>query len=150
MGILDKIGRRFGWFKKILTKHPDAAAFAKAVPSILTIYAELLEKHSLAYIDETWLPVDKNSMKTAFKAAWILAEDDDGRRWIQDAWMSLSMFQPGVGDVPLMCAIVGGVPNDDMNILNGWMHFADLSRAEDENNRAEILAFVRKQAANRR
>jgi hypothetical protein len=146
MGILQRIGRRVsGQFKKENNGYGDTAAFVRVVPSILTLYAELLEKYPLGFIDETWLPVDKDSMKGAFKAAWILAENDDGRQWIQDAWMSLSMFQPGVGDAPVMCAILGGVVNEDMNILNGWKLLARIGQAEEETIRAEIRAFVSRQ-----
>jgi hypothetical protein len=145
MGILERIGRGFGWFKKKTSGYGDTAAFVRAVPIIITLYAELLEKYPIAFIDETWLPVDKSSMKSAFKAAWILANDDDGREWIQDAWISLSMFQPGIGHVPVMCETLDGIVNEDMNILNGWLLLSRIGQAEEETNKAEIRAFVSKQ-----
>lgn len=37
---------------------------------IMEKYGALIEKHPGAYMDETWLPVDKDQMRAAFKAAW--------------------------------------------------------------------------------
>jgi hypothetical protein len=142
------LARIAGWFKSERTKHPDAAAFVRAVPSILDIYGGLLEKYPAAYIDETWLPVDKESMKGAFKSVWILAADDDGRKWIEHAWMNLSLFQPGVGELPVTCDVLGDATQENVEKLNRWLSFANIGQKEDEVNLAELLAFTRTQEAN--
>jgi hypothetical protein len=142
------LARIAGWFKRKSTKHPDAAAFVRAVPSILDLYDGLLEKYPAAYLDETWLPVDKESMKGAFKAAWILAADENDRKWIERSWMSLSLFQPGVGELPVSCDVLGDATQENVEKLDHWLSFANIGQAEDEANQAELLAFIRTQEAN--
>jgi hypothetical protein len=138
----------FGWLKR-KNRQTDTATFVKKVPNVLTQYGQLLEDYPSAYMDETWLPLDKASMKRVLKAGWILAADDEGRKWIESAWTSLSLFQPGVGSSPVNCDVLGGASEENSNNLDQWVHFAKIGHADDEANKVEFLAFVRKQKNNR-
>jgi hypothetical protein len=71
------------------------------VMSLLERYGALIEKHSDAYLDETWLPVDKDSMRSAFKSAWKMTTDSKTRNWIEVGWVLLANFQPGIGQTPI-------------------------------------------------
>jgi hypothetical protein len=136
-----------GWFKR-KNGRANTAAFVKTVPNVLTQYGDLLEKHPSAYMDDTWLPLDKPSMKRVLKAGWILAADDEARKWIENAWTCLSLFQPGIGSVPVDCDVLGGASEENLKNLDRWVHLANIGRAEDEANQAEFLAFVRQRKSN--
>jgi hypothetical protein len=71
------------------------------VMSILDRYGALIEKHSDAYMDEMWLPVDKDRMRSVFKSAWKMTIDSKVRNWVEAGWVLLANFRPEVGQTPL-------------------------------------------------
>jgi hypothetical protein len=142
LGILTLTSLMFSWLRR-RKERSNTVAFVKSVPDILARYGELIEKYPTGFIDETWLPENKSTMKRALKVGWILATDDDDREWISAGWNCLSVFQPGVGDVPI------GTSESDENSyegtarLNRWLRFAKMGQAEDELNEAEMNEFIR-------
>jgi hypothetical protein len=50
------------------------------------------------------------------------------------------MFQPDVGNEAVICAILGGVVDEDMTIPNGWKLLARMGRAEEDATQAKIRA----------
>ena len=136
----------FDWFKKrrerILADRSDR--LVREVHVILSRYRELLEKHSTAYMDETWLPVSKAEMKTVLKVAWKSAKDDDRREWVKIGWTLLSKFQKGIGKIPVDCSIPQNASYEEsVRIMEPYMRIAKIAQAEDEANRTEMLEFIR-------
>ncbi len=109
---------------------------------ILEKYGALLETHAGSYMDETWLPVDKDQMRLAFKAAWKMTQNDKLRNHIEVAWVSLSMFQPGVGQIP----IDGAAPklkDTPQNIarFDRFMQLHEIGQPQAEKELAAIREF---------
>jgi len=133
----------FEWFKKrrerILADRSDR--LVRDVSVIMSRYRELLEKHSTAYMDETWLPVSKAEMKTVLKIAWKSAKDDDRREVIKICWTLLSKFQKGIGKIPIDCSIPRNASPEEG--LRSYLRVAKIAQAEDEVNRTEMLEFIR-------
>ena len=139
----------FEWFKerreRILADRADR--LVRDVPVILSRYRELLEKHSTAYMDETWLPVSKAEMKTVFKIAWKSAKDDDRREVIKICWTLLSKFQKGIGKIPINCSVPQSASYEEgVRIMDPYLLIAKIAKAEDEVNRAEMHDFIRKKS----
>jgi hypothetical protein len=136
----------FEWFKKrrerILADRSDR--LARDVPVILSRYRELLEKHSTAYMDETWLPVSKAEMKTVLKIGWKTAKDDDRREVINICWTLLARFQKGIGKIPIDCSVPRNSSYEEsLRITEPYLRIAKIAQAEDEANRVEMLEFIR-------
>ncbi len=130
----------FEWFKK-RRERILADRSVRDVSVIMSRYRELLEKHSTAYMDETWLPVSKAEMKTVLKIAWKSAKDDDRREVIKICWTLLSKFQKGIGKIPIDCAMPRNAsPEESLRI---YLRIAKIAQAEDEVNRTEMLEFIR-------
>jgi hypothetical protein len=88
------------WFAKRRADRRQAE-LAEAVRKVLGRYAELVEKHFGAVMDESWLPLSKNDMKHTLMIA--IAQNHDGklREWLKTCWIMLADFQPGIGNDPL-------------------------------------------------
>ncbi len=138
----------FEWFRPkgqpAATKKPRTLTTAADVMDILAQYGELLEKYPTAFVDESWLPVPKDQMRLAFKAALKFAPNDEMREVVKVGWTFLSMFQPGVGPTP----VDGKPPKDprDKKAFAQFERYAEFltkSQVEMERDAAEMEAFIR-------
>jgi hypothetical protein len=121
-----------------LTPKPNPSEVA----SIVAKYGELLEKYPAAYMDESWLPLPKKQMRLVFKAAWTIAPTAEMRHYVEVAWPMLSMFQPGIGPVPVDAAERDGTP-ESLRMLNEYLKLSEQTKAESDRDYAEMREFTR-------
>jgi 5-carboxymethyl-2-hydroxymuconate isomerase len=134
-----------GWLKSsILRRSPELKA--SDVSRIIADYGELLEKYPAAYMDESWLPVPKKKMRVVFKAAWKMAPTAEMRNYVEVAWTLLSMFQPGVGRIPVDAAERDGTP-ESLKMLHEYLKLSERSKAESDRDYAEMREFTRANVA---
>ena len=108
-----------GWLRSsILKRSPEQSA--PEVSRIIATYGELLEKYPAAYMDESWLPVSKKQMRRVFKEAWKLAPTAEMRNYVEVAWPLLSMFQPGIGRIPVDAGERDGTP-ESLKMLHEYL-----------------------------
>jgi hypothetical protein len=100
----------FKWLSRKSRTPISGNRLSEAVPRILSAYGELLTKYPSAIIDASWPPVDKKTMVTVFKMAWLGAKTDEARNRIEVCWALLPNFQEGVGETP----ITPQLPKDDL------------------------------------
>ena len=103
----------------------------------------LLEKHPGGYMDESWLPLAKPAMKTAFKIA-IAAETNPERiEWLKAGWILLADFQPGIGNTPLSSPPMPSKPTPEFMASFGC--YTDMTKTvakEGERLLAEMQEFM--------
>jgi hypothetical protein len=139
----------FDWLKPKGTNKPRKLTTAADVMDVLGKYGELLEKYPSAFVDETWLPVPKDQMRLAFKAALKFAPNEQMRELVKVGWVYLHWFQPGIGPTPL----VGKPPKDprskdsrDIQAMAQFERYVELlktSEVEMQRDNAEMEAFIR-------
>lgn len=135
--------KMFGWFKPSQPKKPPDLR-ARDVADIISRYGELLEKYPTAYMDESWLPAPKEQMRLVFKAAWKMAPTAEMRNHVEVGWTLLSMFQPGVGAVPVDAATPKDASSNDVaTTLGKYMKIADAAKPESERDYREMREFTR-------
>jgi hypothetical protein len=132
-----------GWLKSILRLSPKPNP--SEVARIIAKYGELLEKYPAAYMDESWLPLPKKQMRLVFKAAWTIAPTAEMRHYVEVAWPMLSMFQPGVGPVPVDAAERDGTP-ESLRMLDEYLKLSERTKAESDRDYAEMRGFTRARA----
>jgi hypothetical protein len=134
-----------GWLKSaILRRSPELKA--SEVSSIIAKYGELLEKHPAAYMDERWLPVSKKKMRLVFKAAWKMAPTSEMRNYVEVAWTMLSMFQPGIGPIPVDAGERDGTP-ESLKMLHEYLKLSERAKTESDRDYAEMREFTRANVA---
>ena len=130
----------------------QAAPSTSAAPGMATELAldavaklsELLERHPLAILDVNRLPLPKAEMKTALKLLWQLAPNEQRRNQVEVAYIHLSNFQDGVGDVPLEPIVPPNSPPEKVAaILDPYMLFAAQVQAETHVLSEELRQFER-------
>jgi hypothetical protein len=129
------------WLKSFMLRRyrePNASDVSK----IIAKYGELLEKHPAAYMDESWLPASKEKMRLAFRAAWKIAPTAEMRSYVEVVWPLLSMFQPGIGSIPVDAAERDGTP-ESLKMLNEYLKLCERTKAESDRDYAEMNEFVR-------
>ena len=131
----------FGWFKSSKPKKPRDLTVAD-IGDILAKYGELLEKHPTAFMDESWLPVPKDEMRRVFKAAWKIAPTSEMRDYVEIGWTLLSMFQPGVGAVPLDAAMPRDVSPESIKPLERFVELSKAAQAESDRDLKEKREFI--------
>jgi hypothetical protein len=97
-------------------------------------------------MDESWLPVPKKKMRVVFKAAWKMAPTAEMRNYVEVAWTLLSMFQPGVGRIPVDAAERDGTP-ESLKMLHEYLRLSERSKAESDRDYAEMREFTRANVA---
>jgi len=133
----------FGWFKPSQPKKSRDLA-ARDVADIISKYGELLEKYPTAYMDESWLPVPKEQMRLVFQAAWKIAPTVEMRNFVEVGWTLLSMFQPGVGPIPVDANTPNDAsPSDITKMLGKYLKIADAAKPESERDYREMREFTR-------
>ena len=115
------------------------------VARIMQEYSGLLEKYPTAYMDEKWLPVPKDKMRLVLKAAWKMAPNAELRKYVEIGWTLLSMFQTGVGDIP----VDGDIPRDPKLIseahlqkLDRYVVLGKLAEVEGDKEQVEMRSFI--------
>jgi hypothetical protein len=115
------------------------------VARIMQEYSGLLEKYPTAYMDEKWLPVPKDQMRLVLKAAWKMAPNAELRKYVEIGWTLLSMFQTGVGDIP----VDGDIPRDPKLIseahlqkLDRYVVLGKLAEVEGDKELVEMRSFI--------
>jgi hypothetical protein len=94
----------FGWLKKTTNKQVPPETFANESTSILGIYTSILHSYPHHLIDESWLPANKETMARLFRLILTSEEqypNEAHRERTEAYWRALSLFQPGVGSVPI-------------------------------------------------
>lgn len=130
-----------GWLKSsILKRSPELKA--PDVSGIIAQYGELLEEYPAAYMDESWLPVSKKKMRIVFKAAWKMAPTAEMRNYVEVAWTLLSMFQRGIGSIPVDAAARDGTP-ESLKMLHEYLKLCERAKAESDRDYAEMREFTR-------
>jgi hypothetical protein len=61
-------------------------------------FGEILERYPLMVLSDSHLPLPKEEMKEAFKAAWLRVDDPLMKEMIEAAYMELSRFRTGVSE----------------------------------------------------
>jgi hypothetical protein len=74
-------------------------------------------------MDASWLPASKQQMIEVFKLAWLQAENESSRNWVEVGWDLLAWFQEGVGETPINIKIPKDTP---------LMQYAELSKRHDK------------------
>jgi len=129
-----------------------AAPSTSAAPGIATELArdavaklsELMERHPLAILDVNRLPLPKAEMKAAMKLMWQLAPNEQRRNQMEVAYIHLSNFQEGVGDVPLEPVVPPNSPPEKVAaILDPYILFAAQVQAETHTLSQEFQQFER-------
>ena len=131
----------FGWFKSSKPNKQRDPTVAD-IGDILAKYGELIEKHPTAFMDESWLPVTKDEMRRVFKAAWKISPTPEMRNYVEIGWTLLSMFQPGVGPVPVDAAVPRDVSRESIRALERFGELSKLAQAESERDLKEKREFV--------
>lgn len=129
-----------GWLRSILRLSPKPNP--SEVASIVAKYGELLERYPAAYMDDSWLPLPKKQMRLAFKAGWTIAPTAEMRHYVEVAWPMLSMFQPGIGPVPVDAAERDGTP-ESLRMLQEYLKLSERTKAESDRDYAEMREFTR-------
>jgi hypothetical protein len=130
------------WFKDRRERAANDRFF-KAVPEILAEFGKLQALHPAAYMDETWLPANKRSMRRALKVGWMLAKTDEEKEWIKVGWTLLQFFQPGIGDTPLVLNALADQSPLSLARFGRVLEFARKAAIEDEANQCEKEEFIR-------
>lgn len=129
-----------GWLRSMLRLSPKLNP--SDVAGIVAKYGELLEKYPAAYMDESWLPLPKKQMRLVFKAAWTIAATAEMRHYVEVAWPMLSMFQPGIGPVPVDAAERDGTP-ESLRMLHEYLELSERTKSESDRDYAEMREFTR-------
>lgn len=121
----------FSWLKKTFPREQPMQ-----VADVLSAYGALLETQDYAVKDVSLLPVSKTKLKALLKSLYARTSNAELKSHLEVAFMSLSMFQDGVGPTPIngMLLPSGGIENmeADMAILKKWMPWQNLVTAETE------------------
>ena len=114
------------------------------VADVMDAYTELLEKHSMAIMDVTTLPLPKTQMKVILKSLYAEAETRDQQNLIEAGFVFLSKFQQGVGPKPIEGIIIDDNPPTRADILklDKWMAWEKLSLAEADILKAEWKRYL--------
>jgi hypothetical protein len=132
----------FGWFKSAKRQHRRDLTLAD-VADVMATYGDLLMKYPTAYIDESWLPVPKEQMRQVFKAAWKLAPTAEMRNYVEVGWVSLSMFQPSVGHVPVDAAVPRDASPESIRVLDRFLKLSEAAKPESDRDYREMQEFKR-------
>lgn len=108
--LLEKRGVMIRWLQR--WKSFDEPLTGKIVVDLLEVYGALMEETSSAVVtDVSKLPTTKERLAVAFRAAWLVSDDETMRSIIEGCWISLASFQAGVGDVKITLPLPDGLAN---------------------------------------
>jgi hypothetical protein len=131
----------FGWMKKTLKQEPPMQ-----VGDVLSAYGALMEKHPLAIMDISMLPIPKTKMKVLLKSLYTTANNPAQRNLFEAGFIHLSKFQDGVGHTPIDCHFPRGDikanSQADIEAMNKWLLLEKLSLADSEVLLAEWKRFL--------
>jgi hypothetical protein len=131
----------FDWFKKRHENTPKPLTTAD-VPEILEQFGALMEKHPIAYMDESWLPVSKDQMRLVFKAACKMAPNAVLRNHIEVGWTFLSHFQPGIGQVPVEGNAPRDLSDESLARFDRYLELSKIAFAETEKEMEAMHEFI--------
>ena len=127
-------------------KRIEAEEFAKLAGEALGRLGQLMEKYPGSFLDETWLPLPKDSMKGIIKASIATAKTSARREVFEVGWLMLANFQPGIGDTPISMpafpARLADVTPEFKKALDDWQVVSNRVQAESEQCMAEMRAYV--------
>src|ERR1700733_15079236 len=132
-------------------RRAHAQMMAKALPIALSQYGELLQKHSGAIVDESWLPLPKDTLKTMLKAAIASNRNEANRDALKVGWLMLANFQSGIGAAPYSMTPPDLPPANFhdtkkreafLQILSHHQSVLDKLGAEIESNQRELDEFM--------
>jgi hypothetical protein len=136
----------FGWLRKNKPKQVSPEQMSEEMTRIMNTYIALLKAHPRHVLEASWLPADKERMIEIFKILWLAADVQDlneMREATENYWCQLSLFQPGVGGVPISFDISKDNPTvkewrERKERVEKWLEFAS---AEREKHESEIEHF---------
>jgi hypothetical protein len=103
-----------------------------------------MDRHPMAILDTSRLPLSKANMKLVFKIAWLDETDTRKRNVIELGYTQLSQFQDGVGDKPLDRMLPADADaKKSLAILDAYLKFSDASTKEAEILLMEFRDFKR-------
>jgi hypothetical protein len=131
----------FGWLRKNKPKQISPEQMSKET-RIMHTYMELLRAYPHHVLEESWLPADKKGMIEIFKILWLGANVQNltkMREVIEDYWCRLSLFQLGVGSVPISFEISKDNPTvkewyDRKERVEKWLNLAAAERKKYESD----------------
>ena len=82
---------------------------------------ELIERYPNAVLDVSMLPLPKDKMKLAIKAAWMLEKNTKSREALEVGYSFLGYFQDGIGSAPLKNPTVELPPSKDPKAIKEWL-----------------------------
>jgi hypothetical protein len=138
----------FGWLRKNKPKQISSERMSEEMTRIMSTYIALLNAHPHHVLDESWLPADKNGMIEVFKILWLGANVQnlkEMREVTEDYWCRLSLFQLGVGGVPISFDISKDNPtvkewHERKERVEKWLK---LATAEREKYGSDIEHFAK-------
>lgn len=121
-----------------------AAGWQRAISK----YICLVERHPTAILDSIRLPLPKDHIETILKSAWLAAQDQAERDFLETAYVRLAQFQENAGRVP----IDGYVPpNADSckttMILKRYSEFCRRTGSDMDRRKAAFEEFKRRVSA---
>lgn len=141
----------FGWLRKTTPKKLSPNQTSEDVTRIMNTYIALLKAHPHHVLEESWLPVNKNRMIEIFKLLWSGANMQgrkEMREVTEDYWCRLSLFQLGVGGVPISFDIKEDNPSvkewrERKGRVEKWL---ELAAAERDNYESDIKRFAKSES----
>ena len=138
----------FGWLRNNKLKHiSPGQQMSEEMTRMMNTYIALLKTHPHHVLEELWLPADKKGMIEIFKILWLGASVQDlkeMREVTEDYWRRLSLFQLGVGGVPISFDI-----SNDNPTVKEWYERKErierlkLATAEREKYESDIEHFAK-------
>ncbi|MGH9572240.1 MAG: hypothetical protein ACRD40_01740 [Candidatus Acidiferrales bacterium] len=103
---------------------------------------DITERQSGAIFDSKVLPLPKEEMKSAVKAAWVVATDDRIRNACEAGYIYLANFQDGVGHTPVDPSLPRDyIPERAVAILEVYSRFSGQVDVEERALAAEFKEF---------
>ncbi len=141
----------FGWLRKNTPKKISPEQMSEEMTRIMNTYIALLKAHPHHVLEESWLPADKKRMIEIFKILWLGANVQDlkeMREVTEDYWCGLSLFQLGVGGVPISFDISKDNPTvkewyERKERVEKWLK---LATAEREKYESDIEHFAKSES----
>ncbi len=128
-----------GFIDSLKHGKPRLAEKTKASPSVgevIETYGALLENYPFSILDSSMLPVPKPQMKAILKTAYRETRGEQMRRHLEAGFMFLSMFQDGVGPMPIDGKLFKGCGKSNIHAelaaFKKWMPWQERSSVEME------------------
>lgn len=104
---------------------------------------KLMSIYPTAYMDESWLPASKHEVKSYLKSLLLATNDEKKRRRLKNSWLTLSNFQPGVGELPVDCTLGPASTAENIaDLLGRYSQMSKVAEAEIRSSLEDIEALT--------